>query len=295
MRITGIVASPRRLGNSEILVKEALKGAAGSGVEVQILRLYDFRIEYCRGCEKCVTGENRECQIKDDVKFIFQQIKQSDGLIVGIPIYIHSIPGILKTLIDRMRLYVEKGKSGQQKLTSIIFTHTIASQFEHVYALPSLLFFAFYLDFRISGILSISAGSPGECLLDKKNIHWAYDLGKRLNQGLKLPAGQVVTFQDGQEGIICPGCHNLTFSLSQNNNNIVCPVCKEEGVISRNKILWKNNSEFASLKKMMDNRFKLIQESHISLKKNMRSIIEAREEYRDNIINIPIVRRERSS
>ncbi|MBE9569554.1 MAG: flavodoxin family protein [Proteobacteria bacterium] len=293
MRITGIVASPKKTGNSDILVKHALKAAAESGAEVRILRLYDFQIEYCRGCEKCITGENRECQIKDDVRFIYQQIKQSDGLIVGSPIYIHSIPGILKTLIDRMRPYVERGESNHMKVASFIFTHTFASQFEHIYALPNLLFFAFYLAFRVSGIISIKAGSPGECLLDKKNIRQAYDLGKKLSQGLNRPAGQGAIFQDGQEGIICPGCHNLTFCLAQ--KKIVCPVCKEEGIISGNKILWKNKSKFGSLKMVMDNSFKLMQESHISFKKNIRSIVEAKEKYRDNRINISIVRREKSS
>lgn len=287
MRVTGIVASPRKTGNSDILVKHALKAAAESGAEVRILRLYDFRIEYCRGCEKCVVQENPECPIKDDVRFIYEQIKKSDGLVFGSPIYIHSLPGILKSLIDRMRPYVERGDSHHMKVVSFIFTHTFASQFEHIYALPPLLFFSFYLNLRVSAILSISAGSQGECLLNRQNIRRAHELGEKLGKDLKRPAKQVATFQYGQEGIICPGCHNLTFKLGP--EKIVCPVCKEEGVIAGDSIDWQNKSEFRSLKETMDDRFRLISESHLLFKENFRDIVEAKEEFRDNSTGIPVI------
>ncbi|NVM20218.1 MAG: flavodoxin family protein [Desulfobacterales bacterium] len=292
MRVTGIVSSPRRTGNSDILVKEALKGATAAGAEVQIIRLYDFRIEYCRGCEKCVVQEDPECPIKDDVRFIYQQIKQSDCLIVGSPIYIHSIPGILKTLIDRMRPYVVKGEPWKHKLTSFVFTHTFASQFEHIYALPPLLFFSFYLNFRVSGILSVSAGSPGECLLERQNIRRAHELGEKLGRDFERPAERVATFPHGQAGIICPACNNLTFNLGP--EKITCPVCKEEGVIAGDSIDWRNKSEFRSLKEIMDERFRLIKESHLLFRENFRAIIEAKDEFRDNRIGIPVVGKVRS-
>ena len=287
MRVTGIVASPRRMGNSDILVKAALKGAAGPGVEVQILRLYDFRMEYCRGCEKCMAGQNRECQIKDDVRFVYQQIKQSDGLIIGSPIYIHTIPGILKTLIDRIGPYVEKEESGRQKLTSFIFAHTVASRFEHMYALPPLLFFAFYLTFKVSGILCVSAGSPGECLLEKKNIRRANALGHKLCGDLKGSAREVATLPDRQACIECPRCHNLTFNLEL--EKVVCPVCKEEGIIAGDSIEWRNKSEFSKLKEVMDARFRLMRKSHLLFRGNVHTIAEAKVEYRDKRTGIPVL------
>jgi multimeric flavodoxin WrbA len=292
MRVTGIVASPRKTGNSDILVKQALKAAAESGAEVQILRLHDFRIEYCRGCGKCMTREHRECQIKDDVKFIYQQIKQSDGLVFGSPIYIHSVPAILKALIDRMGPHLEREGHGQRKLTSFIFTHTYASQFEHMYALPHLLFFAFYLAFRVSGMLSVSAGPPGACLLDKKNLRQADELGKKLCEDLERSAGQKATFLDEQAGVVCPGCHNLTFNLG--SGRIVCPVCKEEGVMAGDSITWQNKSGFGRLKETLDTTFQVIRERLLFFRGNLRTIVETKEEFRDNRTGIPVVGKPKS-
>lgn len=291
MRVTGIVASPRRMGNSDILVKETLKGLHEQGMEVSILRLHDFRIEYCHGCEKCVVQKNPECPIKDDVKFIYEQIMQSEGLVLGSPIYIHGIPGILKTLIDRIRPYVSKGESIEKKFSGFLFTHTFNSEFEYVYALPYLLFFSFYLNFQVSGILSVPSGSPGECLINGQNILSARALGEKLFRNIIDPAGPVADFQKGQEAIICPGCHNLTFSMRQ--GKIVCPVCKEEGIMAGDSVDWQKKSQFSNLKETMNSRFQMIMESHLAFKTNFRTIIGAREEFKDKKIGIPIVRKDK--
>lgn len=292
MKVTGIVASPRRIGNSDILVKETLKGLQEQGLEVSILRLRDFRIEYCNGCEKCVVQENPRCPIKDDVKFIYEQIMQSDGLVLGSPIYIHGIPGILKTLIDRIRPYVSKGESIGKKFSGFLFTHTFNSEFEYAYALPYLLFFSFYLNFQVSGILSVPSGSPGECLIDVENIRKVRVLSEKLFRNIIDPAGPVTDFQEkqettGQETIICPGCHNLTFSMKQ--GKIICPVCKEEGILAGDSVDWQKKSQFSNLKETMNSRFQMIMESHLAFKTNFRTIIGAREEFKDKNIGIPIV------
>lgn len=293
MMITGIIASPRKLGNSDILVKEALRAAQELGTKGQILRLYDFNIEFCRGCEKCVVGETKECPIKDDVKFIYQVIDQSDGLILGCPIYIHNIPGILKAFMDRMRPYIVKGESNRKKAMSFLFTHYFDSKYEYIYALPSLLFFSFYFNFRVSTIASIVARAPGDCLLDKQNILKAKELGVKIAQALNKPDDQQATAWENQTGLVCPNCHNLTFCLDE--KKIVCPVCKGEGLVSEGNIVWKNKSQSGKLKNWMDYYSHSRQKALIAFKESFREIMGIKEEYRDKKINIPVVKKKRSS
>ena len=107
MKVLGISCG-RRMSNTEIMVKEALMGAEEAGAEVQFLRLQDYYIKPCTGCNSCVVdlmekGGGGACVLKnDDFPFIDDLIMECDGLILGSPIYEKSPTGQLKSLEDRM-------------------------------------------------------------------------------------------------------------------------------------------------------------------------------------------------
>ncbi len=78
MKVLGLVGSVRRLGNSEILTKEALMGAEQEGAEVEILRLTDYEVRACQGGGTCLF-QGKDCVIEDDARFIFAKMAASDG------------------------------------------------------------------------------------------------------------------------------------------------------------------------------------------------------------------------
>ena len=64
--ILGIVGSGRRWGNSELLVRQALRGAQREGASAQMLRLTRLHLESCNGCMRCVIG-GKPCPLDDDM------------------------------------------------------------------------------------------------------------------------------------------------------------------------------------------------------------------------------------
>lgn len=50
IRVLGIVGSPRRGGNTELLVDEVLAGAKEAGAEVHKIILNELKIGHCQGC-----------------------------------------------------------------------------------------------------------------------------------------------------------------------------------------------------------------------------------------------------
>ena len=101
VKITGIVGSPRKGGNTEFLVNSALKAAEELGAETEIIYLGSAEIEPCIACDICKsTGE---CAIYDDMPDILAKIGSSQGLIIGSPVYFGSVTSQLKMLIDRSR------------------------------------------------------------------------------------------------------------------------------------------------------------------------------------------------
>jgi multimeric flavodoxin WrbA len=101
MKVIGINASPRgKDSNTLKLTNAVLAGAKEEGAETEFIDLYTLRIEYCTACGTCyATGE---CTLLDDFSDLFDRIMNADGIVLGAPNYIDSVPAPMKALIDRM-------------------------------------------------------------------------------------------------------------------------------------------------------------------------------------------------
>ena len=101
MKVIGIQASPRgKESNTLRLMTAVLTGAAEEGAETELIDLYTRKIEYCTACGTCyMTGE---CTIFDDFAGIFDSLMDADGIVLGAPNYIDSVPAPMKALFDRL-------------------------------------------------------------------------------------------------------------------------------------------------------------------------------------------------
>ena len=105
MKLLGLTCGTE-MGNTEVLVREALLAAEEAGAEVALIRLLDLDLRPCTGCKSCVEslmkGGAGNCIIKDDFPFLDDQIMESDGVILGSPVFVLGAHGIVKLLADRM-------------------------------------------------------------------------------------------------------------------------------------------------------------------------------------------------
>ncbi len=101
LKITGIVGSPRKGGNTEFLVSNALEAAGELGADTEAIYLGSAEIEPCVACDICKsTGK---CAIYDDMSDILDEISSSNGLVIASPVYFGSVTSQLKMFIDRSR------------------------------------------------------------------------------------------------------------------------------------------------------------------------------------------------
>lgn len=99
MKILGIIGSPRKNSNTEILVKEAMEGARETGADVELLNITEKDIESCNGCALCL--DTSECVISDDMQQIYPKLRKADGIFIGTPVYFWNVSSQVKALIDR--------------------------------------------------------------------------------------------------------------------------------------------------------------------------------------------------
>jgi multimeric flavodoxin WrbA len=99
LKVLGISTSPRKGGNSDLLLLQALAGAHSAGAITEYIRLSDFDIRPCTECNCCYA--DGVCIIADDYQQILDKILHADRLIFATPIYFMIVCAQAKMLIDR--------------------------------------------------------------------------------------------------------------------------------------------------------------------------------------------------
>jgi multimeric flavodoxin WrbA len=99
IKVLGISTSPRIKGNSDLLLHQALEGAASAGAQVEYVRLSDYNISPCIECNACYT--TGKCEIQDDYQQLLRKMLDADRLIFATPIFFMSVCAQAKILIDR--------------------------------------------------------------------------------------------------------------------------------------------------------------------------------------------------
>lgn len=124
VKILGIAGTPIKEGNCQYFLEQALQVAASGGrATTELVHLKDYRIEHCAGCEACLRRVHKvqkevgfdvipvpvkeyNCSIRDDMEILHRKMLEADGLLLAAPVYIATIPGQVKTFLDRCRTFV---------------------------------------------------------------------------------------------------------------------------------------------------------------------------------------------
>ena len=95
----GILGSPRRGGNTELLLDSALNGASSAGSEVVKVILNDLDIRPCQECGGCDRGG--VCVIDDDMTALYSLLDRANIIVLATPIFFDDVSAQTKLMIDR--------------------------------------------------------------------------------------------------------------------------------------------------------------------------------------------------
>ena len=104
MKLLALNATYRKKGTTTSLVNNALEGAATVGAHTEHLLLKDFDIRYCTNCLKCygdLESEIVPCTHDDDVTLILEKIKEADGVLLGSPVHMAFLTGLMFVFMER--------------------------------------------------------------------------------------------------------------------------------------------------------------------------------------------------
>jgi len=106
VKAIGIVGSPRKGGNSEILTAHCLKAIAEEGLDTELVSLAGLNITGCNACNYCF--EHDGCSIEDDMQAVYAKMVEADAIIVASPVYYSSSTSLVKGFLERAG-YMSRG------------------------------------------------------------------------------------------------------------------------------------------------------------------------------------------
>jgi len=217
VHILGLVGSARRWGNSELLVRQALRGAEAEGASVRLVRLTQLHLASCEGCLRCVIG-GQPCHLDDDMAWLIETIQAADGLALAAPTYFLGPAAVIKLVLDRLLMVTGQVDGDLPPPRPAVTMITAGLQDWRGMALPYLNALTAAFGFQPIESLAAIAPGPGEVLLDEELLARVLVAGQRLGRGEMEAAPAPAN--------VCPTCRSDAFRIE--GSRVVCPICGRE-------------------------------------------------------------------
>lgn len=180
-RILAVIGSPRRNGNTHILVSKIAEGARAKGAVVDELFLGGLTIRECDGCHACWKG--KECSKDDDMRDIYPAIIRSDVIVFGTPVYWYGPTALMKAFIDRFVYF--NCTENRQKIRGLSAVLAIPFEEDNLETAAGVVEFfqksLAYLEIKLlDQIIVPGVGEKGAIRSKQESLKQAYDLGQKL-------------------------------------------------------------------------------------------------------------------
>ncbi len=188
MKILGIWASPRKGGNSELLLDAFLQGAAHGTAQVEKVALRELKISPCLEIYHCF--KDGTCPIKDDMRDLYDKLLSAQVVALASPVFFYGLSAQAKTMIDRTqalwsRRYVLKQDfPGGDRQGVLLCTGATKGRLVFVGCRLTAKYFFDAINVSYSGEILVRGVDEKGAILEKPEVLTAAaDLGRRLGRG----------------------------------------------------------------------------------------------------------------
>lgn len=214
-KILGIHASPRKVGNCELLLKETARHLPDC--ELQIIALHDLKLLPCKACYRCLFKEGR-CKRDDALPEVIAALCQTDMLIVAAPTYMLGANSRLKLLLDRtLPLYHHLDELWGKPALAYAVAGMNGKEGSCLLDVERFVNLSFF-QCRARGVFY--GALPGEVFLNEDNLETV----KEMAQALLTPRTDWLA-------PLCPLCGGDTFRFLDNKGAVRCMACSNSGHI----------------------------------------------------------------
>lgn len=190
-KLVAVYGSPRRDGNTDILLNKFLEGVSSCGMmdqgslKVEKIFTSNLRISPCRECGNC--SKTGECVVQDEMQALYCQLIDCDFLAVASPVFFTTVSGYLKTFIDRFQRlwalkYELKRKIIVKENRKGILISTAGSEPEDIFnctkKVMRALFDVLYIEYSRDFLFN-NTDKKGDILKNQDALQQVYDFGRK--------------------------------------------------------------------------------------------------------------------
>ncbi len=125
MRITAVLGSPIRNGNSEKMVDLLLSGFSND--DISIFNINELNCKGCQACDECLKSDSIECALHDELQPVLNSVAETDLLILASPMYMDQVTAQMRIFQDRLNVFLRKDFTSKLKdiPTVLIFSQAL--------------------------------------------------------------------------------------------------------------------------------------------------------------------------
>jgi len=188
MKVIGFNGSPRKDGNTTVLINYLFAELQKEGIETELVQLSAKRIHGCIACYKCFDNQDQRCAVKNDAANEYiEKILSAQGVVLGSPSYFQDVTAEMKALIDRAGFVgLANGKIYRNKVGAVLSCFRRSGG---VHTIETMNHLFFSNEFIIAGRAISVARDKGDVEKDEEGIQMAKTLGQRMAWILKKLCG----------------------------------------------------------------------------------------------------------
>ena len=248
-KVLGISAG-HNMGNSEMLLREALMGAEEAGAEVELIRLNDFEIKHCIGCQACTVnmmqnGKENLCVQKDDFPLLRDRLLDCDAVIFSAPIFLirpiasllvmadrigpfHDVGGLESIGMHRPDSPIDQRLFNKQRCAGFI---SVGGAVRPQYASMGLtlmndLTYPMHIKV-VDQVMVLDSNSSGHALIHDDKVARVHQLGKNVAENA-CKSEEEMKWCGDFEGT-CPVCHGNLMTVDNGDESVTCAICGIQG------------------------------------------------------------------
>ena len=175
MNILILSGSPRKNGNTDLLVEAFAKGASEKH-HVEVVSVHDYKVNPCMGCNACFTSEGNACVQNDDMSVIYSKLSNADMLVIASPVYFYGLSAQLKAIIDRCHNPIREAFHIKKAALILVGAASLPELFDSILAQYQLCINYFHIE-DMGHVLVRGAKEKGG-VRDTKSLDEAEALGR---------------------------------------------------------------------------------------------------------------------
>lgn len=192
MKVVAFNGSPRKDGNTAILLRKVLGPIARAGIDTELVQVGGLALHGCTACYHCMESKDRQCVIKNDiVNECIRKMIEADAIVLGSPSYFSGMTSELKALIDRAGLVaVANDRMFSRKIGAAVATHrrggavNVVDSINHMFLMSRMIVpGSTYWNFGVGM-------EAGDVENDEESVQNMHDLGETIAWLLKSLGGR---------------------------------------------------------------------------------------------------------